>query len=156
MQAEGYARDDRPWSGSDPPGVAFVYAADRTAGRPIAHLAGFHGVLQVDGYEAYKVLAKQGDVQLAYCWSHARRAFYDLVGPIAAEALARIAGLYRIEAEIRGRSSEERRVVREERGAGLRERPARPRVVPGGGAQRHVRPAEGRRGHQAGHQHHRP
>jgi transposase len=115
-QLWAYARDDRPWGGTDPPGVAFVYAADRTASRPIAHLAGFQGVLQVDGYEAYKAMAKRGgDVQLAFCWSHVRREFYDLAGPIAAETLARIAVLYRIEAEIRGRSAEERRAARQER-----------------------------------------
>jgi transposase len=73
-------------------------------------------VLQVDGYGAYKVLAKRGSgVQLAFCWSHVRRGFYDLTGPIAVEALARIAVLYKTEAEIRGRSSEERRAVRHAR-----------------------------------------
>jgi hypothetical protein len=54
--------------GTDPPGVAYVYAPDRTTERPIAHLAGFRGVLQVDGFEASKVLAKRCDVQLAFCW----------------------------------------------------------------------------------------
>ena len=115
-QIWAYARDDRPWGGTDPPGVAFVYAADRTASRPTAHLAGFQGVLQVDGYEAYKAMARQhGGVQLAFCWSHVRRAFYDLDGPIAAETLARIAALYRVEADIRGRSAEERRAARQTR-----------------------------------------
>jgi hypothetical protein len=115
-QLWAYARDDRPWGGADSPGVAFVYAADRTAARPTAHLAGFQGVLQVDCYQAYKTMAKQhGGVQLAFCWSHVRRAFYDLDGPIAAETLARIAALYRIEADIRGRSADERRAVRQAR-----------------------------------------
>jgi transposase len=118
-QLWAYARDDRPWGGSDPPGVAYVYAPDRKAERPIAHLAGFHGVLQVDGYSGYKVLAARGEVQLAFCWSHVRRPFYELAqsgpAPIASEALARIAALYRIEGEIRGRSAEERRVARQER-----------------------------------------
>ena len=40
-QLWAYARDDRPWGGTDPPGVAYVYAPDRKAERPIAHLAGF-------------------------------------------------------------------------------------------------------------------
>jgi transposase len=48
-QLWAYARDDRPWGGADPPAVAYVYAPDRKAERPKAHLAGFHGVLQVDG-----------------------------------------------------------------------------------------------------------
>jgi anti-sigma factor RsiW len=48
-QLWAYARDDRPWRGLDPPAVAYVYAPDRKAERPIAHLADFTGVLQVDG-----------------------------------------------------------------------------------------------------------
>ena len=114
-----YARDDRPWGSTDPPIVAYVYAPDRKAVRPIAHLAGFSGVLQVDGYAGYKVLAERGDVQLAFCWSHVRRHFYELAqggaAPIASQALTRIAALYRIEGEIRGRSAEERHVVRQQR-----------------------------------------
>ncbi len=84
----------------------------------MAHLSGFRGILQVNGYEAYRVLAKRGEVQLAFCWSHVRRQFYELASgsaPIAREALARIAALYKIEGEIRGRSAEERRAVRQER-----------------------------------------
>jgi transposase len=118
-QLFAYARDDRPWGGSDPPGVAYVYAPDRKAERPIAHLAGFVGVLQVDGYAGYKVLADKGAVRLAFCWSHVRRKFYELAqggpAPIASEALSRIAALYRIEDDIRGRSAEERRAIRQER-----------------------------------------
>jgi hypothetical protein len=47
-------RDDRPWGGPDPPGAAYVYAPDRTGERPVQHLAGFTGVLQVDGYGGYR------------------------------------------------------------------------------------------------------
>jgi transposase len=112
-----YARDDRPWGGTDPPGVAYVYAPDRTAERPIAHLAGFKGVLQVDGYGGYRRLAEKNEVSLAFCWSHVRRGFYELAAagsaPIAAEALQRIQELYAIEAEIRGRPAEERQAERQ-------------------------------------------
>src|ERR1700724_535319 len=66
-QLWAYAADDRPWGGSDPPGVAYVYASDRKAERPITHLDGFKGVLQVDGYAGYRRLAERGDVQLAFC-----------------------------------------------------------------------------------------
>src|SRR4051812_11935277 len=118
-QLWAYARDDRPWGGTDPPGVVYLYAPDRTAERPATHLSGFSGVLQVDGYAGYKALAERGLVQLAYCWAHVRRRFYELAqagpAPIATEMLARIAGLYRIEGEIRGRSAEERRATRQER-----------------------------------------
>lgn len=114
-----YARDDRPWGGADPPGVVYLYAPDRRAEQPIRHLQGFAGILQVDGYAGYKVLAEKTAVSLAFCWSHARRKFYELAqsgpAPIATQALARIAQLYQIEAEIRGRSPEERRAVRQAR-----------------------------------------
>jgi transposase len=39
-QLWAYVRDDRACGGADPPGVAYVYAPDRKAERPIAHLAG--------------------------------------------------------------------------------------------------------------------
>src|SRR5881275_2653482 len=118
-QLWAYAADDRPWGGSDPPGVAYVYAPDRKAERPITHLAGFTGILQVDGYAGYSKLAERGDVELAFCWAHMRRNFYELAtpgpAPIASEALKRIAEIYAIEKDIRGRSAEERRLVRQQK-----------------------------------------
>ncbi len=114
-----YTRDDRPWGGSDPPGVAYIYAPDRKAERPIAHLQGFTGVLQVDGYGGYRVLAEKTGVRLAFCWAHVRRRFYELAAagpaPIATEALERIKALYAIEAEIRGQDPEVRRATRQEK-----------------------------------------
>jgi transposase len=80
-QLWAYAADDRPWNGSEPPGVAYVYAPDRKAERPIIHLEGFTGILQVDGYAGYRRLAERGDVQLAFCWVHVRRNFYKLATP---------------------------------------------------------------------------
>jgi transposase len=118
-QLWAYARDDRPWGGSDPPAVAYVYAPNRKASQPIAHLAGFKGVLQVDGYAGYRALAEKGEVSLAFCWSHVRRRFYELAAggasPIASEALQRIAALYRNENDIRGRGPEQRRDARQAR-----------------------------------------
>lgn len=99
--------------------AAMVYAPDRNPEQPIRHLQGFAGVLQEDGYAGYKALAGKNAVSLAFCWSHARRKFYELAGagpaPIASEALARIAELYRIESDIRGRSAEDRRDARQAR-----------------------------------------
>jgi transposase len=118
-QLWAYARDERPWAGSEPPGVAFVYAPDRKYARPAEHLAGFTGTLQVDGYGAYAELAQAGTVQLAFCWSHVRRGFYDLQvnapAPIASEALLRIAALYAIEADIRGLAADQRKQARQQR-----------------------------------------
>jgi transposase len=68
--------------------------------RPIAHLEGFKGILQVDGYAGYRKLSDRGDVRLAFCWSHVRRNFYELAtpgpAPIASEALDRTAVLYAV------------------------------------------------------------
>jgi transposase len=118
-QLWAYARDDRPWNGPDPPGVVYVYAPDRKAERVAAHLAGFKGVLQVDGYAGYRPLAEKGGVRLAFCWAHVRRRFYELAAagpaPIANETLRRIASLYAVEADIRGQAADERRRVRQER-----------------------------------------
>jgi transposase len=115
-QLWAYARDERPWAGPAPPGVAYVYAPDRKHVRPAEHLAGFIGVLQVDGYGAYAELAEGGAVHLAFCWSHVRRQFYDIQvatpAPIASEALVRIGALYAIEAEIRGLTAEQRKQAR--------------------------------------------
>ena len=117
------ARDDRPWGGSDPPAVAYTYAPGRGAQHAATLLAGFSGTLQVDGYAGYDKQADArrpgGPLVLAYCWSHFRRRFYDIAkagnAPIAGEALNRIGELYTIEAEIRGRSADERRAERQAR-----------------------------------------
>ena len=116
-----YAVDDRPWQGAAPPAVAYVYAEDRKGERPATHLAGFTGILQVDGYSGFKRLAgngPSGPVQLAFCWSHCRRYFYDChqatASPIAFEALQQIGRLYTVEAQIRGRPAEARLAARHE------------------------------------------
>jgi transposase len=114
-----YARDNRPWGGTAPPAVVYIYAPDRRGERPREHLAGFRGVLQVDGYAAYGALAETGAITLALCWAHARRKFVEIAkagpAPIAEEALCRIAELYAIEANIRGASPEARVAARAER-----------------------------------------
>jgi transposase len=114
------ARDDRPWGGTDPPAVVFHYAPGRGAKHPKALLADYQGILQCDGYSAYKTLAAANDgITLAFCWSHVRREFVELAkgktAPIAAETLQRIAALYAIEAEIRGEPPEIRHAVRQAR-----------------------------------------
>jgi len=117
------ARDDRPWAGADPPAVVYLYAPGRGGEHALRHLAGFAGVLQVDGYSGYNALADParpgGAVTLAYCWSHFRRLFYDIAkggnAPIADQALARIAMLYAIEDAIRGLSASERQAARQQR-----------------------------------------
>ena len=45
-----YVRDDRPFLGAAPPAAAYFYSPDRGGKHPAAHMAGFNGFLQADGY----------------------------------------------------------------------------------------------------------
>jgi transposase len=67
-------------------------------------LAGFNGILQIDGYAGYDALAEPRRVggtplTLAYCWAHARRKLHDIFqkdgSEIAAEGLRSIAQIYK-------------------------------------------------------------
>lgn len=85
--------------------------ADRKAERPIAHLEGIKGILQVDSYAGCRTLADHGGLRLACCWSHVRRNFKELVtpepAPIAGEARTDRRALHRRQdIDIRGRSAE--------------------------------------------------
>jgi transposase len=116
------ARDDRPWGGTDPPAIAYSYAPGRGAVHALKLLDGYRGIVQCDGYAAYKTIAAKSPgeaITLAFCWAHLRRHFFDLAkggdAPIASEALERIAALYAIEKTVSGVSADERRAVRQER-----------------------------------------
>ncbi|MHC2487814.1 transposase [Sinorhizobium meliloti] len=116
------AIDDRPWNGPAPPAVAYIFAESRSAREVEGQLSSFGGVLQVDGYQAYKTLAKRrgksniAPMRLAFCLAHARRKFVDVVkltgSSEALSILARIAEVYRIEAKLRGESADTRLTVR--------------------------------------------
>ncbi len=111
-----YVRDDRPAGSTAAPAVWFAYSPDRKGEHPQQHLSNFRGILQADAYAGYGPLYESGRIQEAPCLAHIRRKFFDLMqahkSPIATEAVERIAALYEIEKEIRGRSPDERREVR--------------------------------------------
>ena len=117
------ARDDRPWGGTDPPAIAYTYAPGRGAVHALKLLDTYHGIVQCDGYAAYKNIANAAylgeAITLAFCWAHLRRKFFEIAkggsAPIASQALDRIALLYAIEKTIHGRSADERRAVRQEK-----------------------------------------
>jgi hypothetical protein len=94
---------------------------DKIAGQ----LADFSGILQGDGYAAYKVLARGhgGAIQLAFCLAHARRKFVEVCNttssPFAREVIERLQAIYAIEAEIRGSSAQQRLAARGARTAPL-------------------------------------
>ena len=87
------------------------------------HLRTFRGALQADAYAGFNQLYEDGRIQEVACWAHVRRKFYDMeqahASPLAREALERIAALYSIEDEIRGRPPDERRLVRQTRACPL-------------------------------------
>ena len=125
-----YARDDRPYGGSSPPMVAYRFEDSRGAECVARHLAGFNGILQVDGYAAYtsmiKAQAKAGrneQIKLAGCWAHLRRKFYDLhmngISQTATNTVVAMAELWRIEDEVRGKSADIRSVLRQEQSAAI-------------------------------------
>src|SRR5208282_1517703 len=73
------ARDDRPWGGSDPPAIAYSYAPGRGAVHALKLLDRYRGIVQCDGYAAYKTIANTRDatITLAFCWAHLRRRFFE-------------------------------------------------------------------------------
>jgi len=111
-----YVRDGRPANDPAPPAVWFCYSPDRKGEHPKQHLRNFRGILQADGYAGFHHLYEGGRIQEAACWAHVRRKFYDIKiahnSQLANQALERIAALYIVEDEVRGKPPEERRTAR--------------------------------------------
>jgi transposase len=121
-----YVRDDRACASKDAPAVWFQYSPDRGGAHPREHLERYRGILQADAYAGYDKLYGNGRVVHAACMAHARRYYWDVYeaqkrapGSVAEQALQRIAKLYEIEADIRGRPPDERRRQRQERAVPL-------------------------------------
>jgi transposase len=122
-----YARDDRPFGGNGPPMVAYRFEDSRGGECVERHLAGFAGILQVDGYAAYSRLARSAGanegVRLAACFAHVRRRFYELhvneSSQLATQTVTTMAGLWEIEADIRGQHPATRVKVRQEKSAAI-------------------------------------
>jgi transposase len=55
----GAARDDRPWSGTDPRAIAYTFAPGRGAVHALKILEHYRGSVQCDGYAVYKANAGQ-------------------------------------------------------------------------------------------------
>jgi transposase len=103
-----YVRDDRPFAGAAAPAATYFYSPDRGGEHPAAHLAGFTGLLQADGYAGFAALydatrTRPGPIIEVACWAHCRRKFFEVweatQSPVAREALDRIAAIYAIEAK---------------------------------------------------------
>lgn len=105
------------------PGVVYDFCIGRAAKYPVAFLKGWSGTLVCDGYKVYEsVLALETRIE-AGCMAHARRKFDELIkenqSPVATQAVQRIAGLYRIEKEVRDLPEHERLAMRQARGKPL-------------------------------------
>lgn len=106
------ARDDRAHGGQDPPWVVYRYYPGRAHKYGAELLAGYRGILQVDGYDAYDALGDPrrpgGPATLAHCWAHVRRKLFDVAkggnAPIAEHMLGLIQRMYQHEKEVRGQS----------------------------------------------------
>jgi transposase len=132
-----YVRDDAPFGGPDPPAALFYASRDRAGAHPERHLAGWSGLLQADAYGGYNGLYASeraaGAVTPAFCWSHARRKFFELadvartrrsrtavvVSPVALEAVRRIDALFAIERGLNGLPAAERLAARRRESAPL-------------------------------------
>jgi hypothetical protein len=101
------------------PGVVFDFCLGRGGKYPAEFLKDWTGTLVVDAYGGYDaVLALEGR-NTALCVAHARRYYDELfkanASPVAAEAIQRIAWLYRIEADARELTGLQRLQMRQER-----------------------------------------
>ena len=100
------------------------YSPNRSATTAEFLFKGFTGYMQTDGYPGYNsVASKQGVTQLG-CWAHARRKFTDIIKSsvsdevskrYAQELVTMVAGLYKIEKEIKDDLPDKKRSTREDR-----------------------------------------
>ena len=104
------------------PGVVYDFCTGRGSEFPFKFLAGWTGTLVRDGYVGYEKALLLDDRFDAGCMAHSRRKFDELfkanASPVAAQAIQRIAWLYRIEADAKDLTTEQRLAVRQ-----LRSRP---------------------------------
>jgi transposase len=99
--------------------VLFDYRPSRSGEAPKSQLQNFRGLLQTDGYDAYKYFEHQQGITLLACMAHARRKFDEAINndKVRAEQMLKMMHeLYAIERRARdgGLSYEQRRVMRQE------------------------------------------
>lgn len=112
-----YVRDERPWAGDAPPAAWYRFTTDRKGVRPTGHLKDYAGWMHADGYAGFEELYRSGRIHETACMAHIRRKFVDVQksqdSAIAEEAIRRIAGLYAVEKEARGKPPDERQRLRQ-------------------------------------------
>lgn len=69
----------------------------------------FKGVIQCDGYQAYRTFAQaRAGIQLAGCWAHVRKKFHEALQQSPRQAswiMRQLQHLYRIESELRDKKA---------------------------------------------------
>jgi hypothetical protein len=114
-----YVRDERPWLGPDPPAAWYRFTVDRKGAHPAQHLANYKGWMHADGYAGFNELYRSGGVREVACMAHIRRKFVDVFQSegsfLAEEAIKRIARLYAVEKDGRGRPPHDRVQLRQTR-----------------------------------------
>ena len=101
------------------PGVVYDFCISRAGRHAVAFLGDWSGTLVCDDYAGYDVALKLEQRIEAGCTAHSRRKFDELIkvnqSPVAAQAVQRIAAIYRIEREAKALSTEDRLAVRQDR-----------------------------------------
>lgn len=122
VKGNGKVKKARLWvyvrGGPGPPLTVFDFSPDRSKKRPLNFLDGYMGYVHADAYSGYDELFRLEWVIEVGCWAHTRRKFDEAASsrPVeATEVMARIALLYKIEAQCTEMTPEERREVREQR-----------------------------------------
>ena len=134
-----------PFGGRSPPAALFRFSRDRRGEHPQKHLAGWQGILQgeedqqtvrwtvcpTNAYTGFKLLfgatRAPGPIIPAFCWSHARRKFFELadiaakprrgkkptpISPLALEAVKRIDAIFDLERATGGLPADQRLATR--------------------------------------------
>ena len=114
----GARRDDTDQWVEHAPAVVFEFTLSRESIHPVRFLKDYRGYLQADAYSGYDVLYRTGRIIEVGCLAHCRRKFFEIAKTqappgLAAEAVAWIAKLYRIESAIRGRPPDQILAVRQ-------------------------------------------
>ena len=114
-----YVRDERPWKSEAPPAAFYRFSRDRSGDHPSEHLKAYKGWMHADGFPGFNKLYETGRVHEVACMAHVRRKFVDVFKSqglsIAEEAIKRIAALYGVEKEARGKSLEDRVTIRQKK-----------------------------------------
>lgn len=100
------------------PGVIYDFCSGRGSKYPAQFLSDWSGTLTCDDYGGYDIVFRREGCVEAGCLAHARRKFDELAkaqaSPVAAQALMRMAKIYRIESQSREMSVQARLAHRQQ------------------------------------------